>query len=156
MKALLLLASLLLTGGSVAAQTAPVAASAGLTAAAPTARLAAPDTLAALHRLFATKRQRQGYIVGGTVVAAVGTAGLVVANRPAESGSSNGGEFGVVAPNNLDLAMVGVVAVPVVLAEALLLGGWGHKYEQRVIATWQQQHQLPRSVRRQLKPSYFH
>jgi hypothetical protein len=112
-----------------------------------------PDTAAAIHRLFAAKRKRQGYVIGATVVAAIGTAGTVVANRPADSGTSSG--FGVMAPNNLDLAMVGVVAVPVVLAEALFLGGWGYKYERQVLATWQQQHQLPRAVKRRLVPRYF-
>ena len=155
MKPLLLFAGLLLVGGPGAAQSSPGAAPAVLPTIAPSLRPAAPDTVTALHRLFAAKRRRQGYIVGGTAGAAVGAAGLVVAGRPTEPSSSNGGGLGVIAPNNLDLAMVGIVAVPVVLAEALLLGGWGHKYEQRVIATWQQQHQLPRAVKRRLKPRYF-
>lgn len=154
MKPFLLLAGLLLATIPATAQTSEVSASANLPAA-PALAPAAPDTLAAIHRLFAARRQRRNYIVGGTLVAAAGTAGLVVANRPAESGSSNTGGFGVLAPNNLDVAMVGIVTALVVPAEALLLGGWGHKYEQQVIATWQQQHQLPHAVKRRLKAQYF-
>jgi hypothetical protein len=152
MKTLLLLAALGLaslpaTTRAQALGTTPAPALAPL-AAAP----AGPDTAAAIHRLFAAKRRRQGYVVGGTALVAVGATGVVAANRPADTGSGNG--FGVIAPNNLDLAMVGVVAMPVVLVEALLLGGWGHKYERQVLATWQQ-HQLPRSVKRRLEPRYF-
>jgi hypothetical protein len=154
MKPLLLLAGLLLAVGRAAAQTPGGPAPAELSAATLAPALAAPDTLAAIQRLFAAKRRRQGYVVGGTAIAAVGTAGLVASNRPADSGGGNG--FGVIAPNNLDLAMAGLVAAPVMLAEALLLGGWEHKYERQVLAAWQQHHQLPRAVKRQLKPQYFH
>lgn len=82
----------------------------------------------------------------------VAPAALDVANRPSDSGQSSG--FGVVSPNNFDVALVGLVTVPVALVEALLLGGWGHKYEQQVIVAWQQQ-QLPRSIKHRLKPVYF-
>ena len=153
MKPFLLLAGLLLAEGSAAAQTASVPGSASVQVAAPAP--AAPDTLAAIHRLFAAKRRRGNFIVGGTLAAALGTAGVVVANRPTESSSSNGSGFGVMSPNNLDLAMVGIVTALVVQTEALLLGGWGAKYEQRVATAWQQQHQLPRAVKRRLKARYF-
>jgi peptidoglycan/LPS O-acetylase OafA/YrhL len=151
MKHLFILAGLLAAASPAAAQASAPSTQPAAMLASPAP--AAPDTAAAIHRLFAAKRKRQGYVVGATVVAAVGTAGVVAANRPTDLGTSSG--FGVIAPNNLDLAMVGIVAVPVVLAEALFLGGWGHKYERQVLATWQQQHQLPRAVKRRLAPRYF-
>ena len=152
MKPFLLLAGLLLAASPAPAQTASGPGPAPVPVAAPAP--VAPDTLAAIHRLFAAKRRRSNLIVGGTLAAALGFAGVVVANRPAESSSSNGSGFGVVAPNNLDLAMVGIVTALVVPTEALLLGGWGPKYEQQVAAAWQQ-HQLPRAVERRLKARYF-
>jgi hypothetical protein len=60
----------------------------------------------------------------------VGTTGVVAANRPANMGSGNG--YGMIGPNNQDLAMVAVVSVP---AEALLLEGSGYEYERQVVAT---------------------
>jgi hypothetical protein len=151
MKPSLFFAGPLLAGGPAAAQALPSLAFAAPPTAPLTAAATAPDTAAAIHRLFAARRKRQGYVSGGTVVAAIGTAGPVAANRLAESGGSS--EFGVIAPSNLDLAMVGLVAAPVVLAEALLLGGWGQQYERKALAT---RHQQPRTVKRRLKPTYFH
>jgi hypothetical protein len=138
MKPLLLIAGLLLAAGPATAQAAPVSTLAALPA-------AAPDTVAALHRLFVAKRKKLLPIVAGTVAADAVVLGVVSATTP------NGGF--------IDERVVGqvltvVVGGAVVLAEVLFYQQYSPKKEQRAIAAFEA-HRLPRHLKRQLKGRYF-
>jgi len=150
MKMLLLLAALglaSLTATTQAQVLAPPLAPAPLA-------LAVPDTAAALHRLFVAKRRLQGYVVGGTAVVAVGTFIGLASSRP-EPGPSNP-NFAVYSGGNApDLVVNAILTLPTILVAAVAFGGWGHRQEQRALTNWQQQHQLPRQIRRKLRPRYF-
>jgi hypothetical protein len=116
----------------------------------------APDTAAAIRRLFAAKRKRCGYLVGGTVVTTAVVAGILLS---APQPTPSGGGFGILVGGGLDsnainAAGVCLVGVPVLMAELLLCGGWGRKNEQRAINAYEA-HQLPSSVKRRLKAKYF-
>lgn len=107
---------------------------------------AAPDTVAALHRLFAAKRKKLLPIVAGTVAA--DAAGVAIIGATVE-----GGGF-------IDGRIVGQVltvgaGVAVVAAEVLFYTTvYSKRKEQRAIAAFEA-HQLPRHLRRQLKAKYF-
>ena len=143
MKPLLLLVALLLASGPAAAQAllpaAPLPAATGPT-------VSAPDTVAALHRLYAAKRRKLLPIVAGTVAAdAIGIAvvGATVQNR------------GLLDGRDILQGLVGALGVIAVGTEVLFYtGSYGRKKEERAVAAYQA-HQLPRHLKRQLKARYF-
>ncbi|WP_460502365.1 hypothetical protein, partial [Hymenobacter agri] len=47
-----------------------------------------------------------------------------------------------------------VGSLPVIGIELLTCGGWGRRAEQKAVAA-AETHQLPRALRRKLKPAYF-
>jgi membrane protease YdiL (CAAX protease family) len=155
MRYFFLLLALLLAAGPAVAQH-PVAAAwpDSLVAA-----QAAPDTAAAIHRLFAAKRHRQVVIGVATAGAAIGAlAAVSLSNQqPSRSGGSGYGSL-VSGPifdeQAIAMVAVGVITVPVALGELLLFGGWSKKKEQRVVADWER-HKLARFFKRRLKPKYF-
>jgi hypothetical protein len=108
--------------------------------AAPAAAPAAPDTLAALHRLFAGRRQRRNLIaVGAAGAALVGTA-----VTPADRFLSTG-----------DYAKVyGLGAAVIILVDFVFGDAYSRKNEQRAVARFEAR-QLPRSLKRKLKSRYF-
>jgi hypothetical protein len=139
MKSFLLLVALLGASGQTRAQISRSAARPdSLTAS------AAPDTLTAIHRLFAAKRKRQGYATGATAVVAIATLITLTNNQPARASGSN----------DLDALVGAFVTLPLIPAVAIGFGGWGAKYERQVVEQWQQ-HRLPRQVKRALKANYF-
>ena len=152
MKLFLLSAGLLLGSGLAATQAAPVAGAASGPVAAPSPGPAAPDTGAAIHRLFVAKRRRQNYVAGATTLAVVGTMVALVSSRPAQPAGKNGAATTGV--SDLGLAFAACVTVPLIPIAAIGFGGWGPKYERQVLAEWQQ-HRLPRRIRRALKAKYF-
>jgi hypothetical protein len=134
---LLLLASPTFAQGSAAALASPVAAP---------AVTATPDTLAALHRLFAAKRKKLMPIVAGTLVADV--AGVVIIGSTVDSG-------GYVDGRAIGQAFTVILGVVVVGAEVLFYtSAYGKTKEQRAVAAFEA-HRLPRHLKRQLKARYF-
>jgi peptidoglycan/LPS O-acetylase OafA/YrhL len=140
MKMLLLLAALGLASLPAATQaqvlaTTPVAAP---TLLAPVA----PDTVAAIRRLFAARRQQRNLIALG----AIGAAGLGTAVTPV--------------PNDTffttgDYAKVyGIGAAAIIAVDFAFGNSHSHKNEQRALADFEA-HRLPRHVQRQLKAKYF-
>jgi hypothetical protein len=119
---------------------------------------AAPDTAAAIHRLFAAKRRRQVVVGVATMGAAIGTLAIVSLSNQQPSRSSGSGSSLLSGPlfddQTVAALAVGVITVPVTLGELLLFGGWGKKKEQRVITDWEQR-RLTRFFKRRLKPKYF-
>jgi len=136
MKPLLLLVGLLLASGPAAAQTPLVPSHAGQPAAAP----ASPDTLAAIHRLFAGRRQRRNLIAAGAAGAAlVGTAAT-----PPDRFLSTG-----------DYAkLYGLGAAVIIIADFLFGDDYSRKNEQRAVASFEA-HQLAKPLKRKLKARYF-
>jgi len=142
MKPFLLLAGLLLAAGPTAAQTAPGSAPAALPGAAPVMAPAAPDTLAAIHRLFAARRQRRNLIAVGAVAAAgVGTA--VAANHYDRFFST--ADYG---------KLYGLSAVLIIAVDFIANMDYSRKEEQLAVESFQA-HQLSPRLRRRLKARYF-
>jgi hypothetical protein len=110
------------------------------------AAVAAPDTVAALHRLFAAKRKKLVPIVGGTIVADV--AGIAIIGATVESG-------GLIDGRVVGQALTGILGVVMVGTEVLFYTAiYGKRKEQRAVAAFEA-HQLPRHLKRQLKAKYF-
>jgi hypothetical protein len=114
---------------------------------------AAPDTAAAIHRLFASRRKTCTYVMGGTALA-VGAGSLVALNQPNQGTGGGSGFSAGVDGRPIIATFIGVLGVPVLGAELLFLGGWGHRNEQRAIAAFEK-HQLPNNLKRKLTPAYF-
>jgi hypothetical protein len=119
---------------------------------------AAPDTAAAIRRLFVAKRHVFRYVALGTLAAAI-TAIVVVTTAPATESRSGGGGYGFGLGNSGDnrgaVAFgIGLVSVPVLLVETLFCAGWSSKKERRALEAWQR-HQLSTFYHRKLKPKYF-
>lgn len=145
MKLLLLFAGLLLAAGPAAAQAPRVLASPN-TAGAPAIATAAPDTVAALHRLFATKRKKLLPIVVGTLAA--DAAGIAVIGATVEPG-------GLIDGRVVGQVLTGMLGVVVIGTEVLFYGAnYSKSKEQRAVAAFEA-HQLPRHLKRQLKARYF-
>lgn len=107
---------------------------------------ATPDTIAALHRLFAAKRKKLKIILLGTAAAEV--AGQVITSSTVQSGS-------IIDDRAISQFFVAVLAVPVVLAEVLFYSQYNQAHEHRAMDKFQS-HQLPPHLKRQLKAKYFH
>lgn len=139
MKTLLLLVALLLAHRPGAAQRVRTATSPDSVVA---AQLAAPDTVAAIHRLFAARRQQRNLIALG----AVGAAGLGTGITP----TSNDRMF-----TSGDYAkLYGAGAAAIIAVDFAFGNSHSRKNEQRALADFQA-HRLPRYLRRQLKAKYF-
>ena len=130
MRYLLLLLALLLAAGPAAAQTSPLAARPDSL---PTAQ-AAPDTAAAIHRLFAARRVRSYAITGLLVVP--GAVSLLVDGH------------------SIGTAVYPIAAAPFELANLICHRRYRRKAEMRALANFQT-HQLSPKIRRKLKPKYF-
>jgi hypothetical protein len=106
----------------------------------------APDTVAALHHLFAAKRRKLLPIVGGT--AAASAAGIALIGATVEGGGQHDGRV-------VGQGLVGILGVLTVGTEVLFYStSYGMKAEQRAVAAFAAR-QLPRHLRRQLKAKYF-
>ena len=145
MKPLLLFVGLLLAAGPAAAQAPRVLASPDAVGA-PAVAPAAPDTVAALHRLFAAKRKKLVPIVAGTLVADV--AGIAVIGATVESG-------GLIDGRVVGQVLTGLLGVVAMTTEVLFYSAnYGKKKEELAVAAFEA-HQLPRHLKRQLKAKYF-
>lgn len=134
----------LLLAGLLAARPIVTQAQQATPAAAPT--LAAPDTLAAIHRLYAAKRKKLLPIVTGTVAADV--VGIALIGATVDGG-------GYVDGRVIGQGLTGLLGLVVVGTEVLFYTSvYGKQREARAVAAFEA-HQLPRHLRRQLKPRYF-
>ena len=129
MKSLLLLFVLLLVAFSGIAQD-----SAAARPTPPLAAQVAPDTAAAIHRLFAARRVRS-YAITGLLVTP-GILGLLVDG------------------NSIGTAVYPIAAAPFELANLICHRRYRKKAEKRAMANLQT-HQLSPKIRRKLKPKYF-
>jgi hypothetical protein len=130
MRYFLLLLALLLAISPAAAQTSPITTRPDslLTA------QAAPDTAAAIHRLFAARRVRS-YIITGLIVTP-GALGFLVDG------------------NSIGTAVYPIAAAPYELANLICHRRYRKKAEKRALLAFQA-HQLSPKIRRKLKPKYF-
>ena len=146
---------LFLAGTRVFAQTAPsLARTNSLVAASQAAgraqRLAAQvgaatDTVGALHRLFAGRRQR-GHLLAGGVVLFTGLSVGIIAN---ESAKLKGGYEALTY-----VATVVFVAVPLLVADFGYHAQYNHRKERKAVEAFEH-HQLPASVKSQLREQFF-
>jgi hypothetical protein len=130
MRYLFLLLALLLVASPAAAQNSP-------TATRPDSLLAtqaAPDTAAAIHRLFAARRVRS-YLITGLLVTP-GVLGFLVDG------------------NSIGTAVYPIAAAPYELANLLCHRRYRRKAEARALVAFQAQ-QLSPKISRKLKPKYF-
>ncbi len=143
MRCYLLLLVLLLAGQAVFAQdrppvSQPDSAVAGVPAP------AAPDTVAALHRLFADRRRRRNFIVGYTGVV---TLGAIVASGAETSNSS-------IVPPAAVATIFGILGGVAVAGELAFFSKYSRQKEQRTVDDFQA-HRLDWGLRRKLKPRHF-
>jgi hypothetical protein len=144
MKHFFLFAALLLASRPGLAQTPPLATPPAASATGPATP--APDTVAALHRLFAAKRKKLLPIAAGTMAA--DALGIAAVGATVEGG-------GLIDARALGQVLVGMLGVVVVGTEVLFYTTtYSHKKEQRAVAAFES-HQLPRHLKRQLKARYF-
>ena len=132
MKALLLFAGLLLAAGPAARMATPT-----LTLAA-----SAPDTVAAIHRLFAARRQRRNFIAVGAVGGAlVGTA----------AASNHYDRFFTTADYG---KLYGLGALLIVAVDFVATMDYSRREERLAISDFEAQRLSPR-LKRRLKARYF-
>ena len=131
MKTLLLFTAILLAAVPVIAQNSPAAPPDLL----PTTQ-AAPDTVAAIHRLFAARRGRS-YILTAVIV---GPGALVLLAGGSNAGA---GEF-----------VYAIAGSPYELANLICHRRYRKKAEKRAVLNFQEHHLSPK-IRRRLKPKYF-
>ncbi len=148
MQRCLLLLVLLLAGSPAFTQTAPPTSRPDSLVAGALAP-AAPDTLAAIHKLFATRRQRRRYLVGGTALATVGGMVIVAASTPYDTGSFQGLDRAI------NTTLIGGIGLGVLGAEFIYYHQYSRKKERQAVDAFQQQ-KLPEYLRQQLKTNYFH
>jgi hypothetical protein len=104
----------------------------------------APDTVAAIHRLFAAKRRKLAFMLLGTAAAEV--TGQIIVGSTVQSG-------GIVDARSIDQFSVIALAVPVALIQVLCYARYNEEHEQRTVAAWQV-HRLPRYVQHALKAKH--
>jgi len=139
-KAFVLLAAGLLASESAAGQAPRLAGQPS--ALASQALPAAPDTAAALHRLFAARRQRRNLIAIGSVGAAmVGTA--TMPTKPSDILTT--GDYA---------KLYGLGAAAIILVDFVFGDEYSRKNEQRAVASFEA-HRLSRHLKRRLRARYF-
>lgn len=111
-------------------------------------QLTANDTVAALHKLFKARRQGGAIMTTSAIGGDFLLAGLESAD---EQNSKSYLQFGF----GFYALFYGVVAAPIAAIGTHKLIDYSTKREAKVIAEWQNQHSLPRYVRRHLKTKFF-
>jgi len=120
---------------------------------------AAPDTLAAIHELFATRRRQQTFGALGIVVA-TGAAIAFISASAHSSGSGGGGAYGINFPgpgnddSNITSLGVGILAIPTLAGELLFFDRYNRKHERQAVKDCRA-HKLPKPLIKKLKPKYF-
>jgi hypothetical protein len=120
---------------------------------------AAPDTAAAIHRLFAGRRLRRNLIAAGL------GAGVFVSAAISSSNANNGGHgssgYGSLGGGGLDfsggdfLLLYAIPAAPLILLDYVVYANYSRKREKWVVEEFRA-HRLPAHLCRKLKPRYFH
>lgn len=146
MKYLLLLLTWLLVAGPAAAQASPVAARPDSLRAAQTmpgraAVAAVPDTVAAIHRLFAARRKRH-IIIAGVIVGAA--AGATIASSARTDHFLNQKEYA---------KLYGIMAAVAIGIDFLAGTAFSRSEERQAVADFQE-HRLPKYLKRKLKRRY--
>ena len=105
---------------------------------------AAPDTVAAIHRLFLAKRKRRIVVVAATVVVGAVGSGVLI---------------GTASTYNITFqAVFGLSLIPATaiagITELVCYNQYSRRQERQVIADYQN-HMLPKLVRQKLKARYF-
>lgn len=158
MRCYLLLLVLLLAGQAAFAQDRPpVSQPDSAVAGAPAP--AAPDTMAALHRLFAKRRRQQTFGALG-IVAGTGAAIGLISAFAHSSGGGGGGAYGITFSgsgnddSNITSLGVGILAIPVLAGELLYFDRYNRKREREAGSAFEA-HQLPKWLRHSLKSKFF-
>ncbi len=153
MKPFLLLLVLLISTGAAMAQAPPAARPDSLIAV-----QAAPDTVAAIHRLFARRRLRRNLIATSLGAGAlVGAAISASSTHDGGSNSSSGGSFvgaGISFDGSDYLILYAIPAVPLILLDFVIYANYSRKRERWVVEEFVA-HRLSTRLRRKLKPRYF-
>jgi hypothetical protein len=100
------------------------------------------DTVAALHRLFAARREERNVLVAGTIL----TLGLYAVINQQAAGPS--------ITRDINSLVSLLIISPLVLLEYVHGARYSHKKEQQAIAALAA-HQLPNSVKAQLQVKFF-
>lgn len=152
MKNLFLSLALLLVAISAMAQDVPTAAQ---PVSLPVAQ-AAPDTVAAIHRLFAARRLRRNLIAGSLGAGAL--IGAIISGASKDDGGGSGGSGYGGAGISFDgadyLVLYAIPAVPLILLDYTIYANYSRTREAWVIEEFQA-HRLPRKLKHKLKPRYF-
>lgn len=156
MRYLLILVGLLCCPNAVFAQVAAPSARPDTLVTAP----AAPDTAAAIHRLFAGQHLHRDLIITG-----LGAGAFVVAAISSSTGNNSSGHgssgYGSLGGGGLDfsgadfLLLYAIPATPLILLDYVVYANYSRKREKRVVEEFRA-HRLPAQLRRKLKPRYFH
>ncbi len=149
---LFLLLTLLLATGPALARNSPAVAqldSRLVAQAAPdtvvtTSLSAAPDTAAAIHRLFLAKRKRRIVVVAATVVVGAVSSGVLL-------GTASTYDITFQAVFGASFIPATVIAG---ITELVCYNQYSRRHERQVIADYQS-HSLPKPLRQKLKPKYF-
>ena len=140
MRYLLLLLALLLAAGPAVAQNPVVAARPDSLP----ATQAAPDTAAAIHRLFAAKRHQSAAVISATV--GTGLLCLLLAENTRHSYTID--TTPIVATG------ISLFSIPTTAIEIGYYRQFTRRKEQQALVAFQE-HKLPERIRRRLRPEYF-
>jgi len=158
MNYLLLLLALLLATGPVSAQTPRRDTRSDSLSASLATTATAPDTVAALHRLFAAKRRTRDLLIAGLGLGLV--TGVAISSSTPDTGHHGSTGYGSLSTgpmfSNTDvfLLLYAIPTVPLVVSDLFFFAPYRRKREQQAITDFQA-HQLSRHLTRQLKARYF-
>lgn len=171
MRYFFLFLALLAATGAALAQKLPVAARPDLSVAAP----ADPDTAAAIHRLFAGRRQRRDIIAASLGVSLVaGTVGsLATAENPGTTGgrsifdldaapgsssgngsSGNAGSQSSASAGATGWLLCAALSWPLIAIDYAVYAGYSRKREKKAVADYEAGH-LSNRLRKRLQAKYF-
>jgi len=157
--------ALLAATGAAVAQKLPAAARPDLEVAAP----ADPDTAAAIHRLFAGRRQRRNIIAASLGVSLVaGTVGsLATAENPGTTGrsifdldaapgssSGNAGSQSSASSGATGWLLCAALSWPLIAIDYAVYAGYSRKREKKAVADYEAGH-LSGRLRKRLQAKYF-
>ena len=104
----------------------------------------APDTAAAIHRLFAAKRHQSGIVIGGTVF--TGLLSLLVAENTRHGAT--------IEPTPILATGISLLSIPATVAEIGYYRQFTRRKEARALGAFKE-HNLPSKIKQQLRPVYF-
>ena len=99
------------------------------------------DTLATIHRLFATRRRQQ--TAGGLGIVAAAAVGIALAQVSSPAGDKN-----------IISLEIGILAIPVLAVELFAFDSFNRKYERQEVADFKA-HKPSKWLKRKLKHRFF-